>query len=48
MSDHQIIFRTRNVKRAKNNKHNNGFLKSIKHYTVYVLVEELENINFSK
>ena len=41
MSDHQLIFCTRKVKRAKFNKHNNVFLRSLKHYTVNVFVEKL-------
>ena len=47
MSDHQLIFCTRKVKRAKFNKHNNIFLRPLKHYTVHVFVEELERVNFS-
>ena len=47
MSDHQLIFCTRKVNRAKFNKHNNVFLRSLKHYTVNVFVEELQKINFS-
>ena len=47
MSDHQLIFCTRKVKRAKFNKHNNVFLRSLKHYTVNVFVEKLQKVNFS-
>ena len=47
MSDHQLIFCTRKVKRTKFNKHNNVFLRSIKHYAVNVFVEELQKVNFS-
>ena len=47
MSDHQLIFCTRKVKRAKFNKHNNVFLISLKHYTVTVFLKELQKINFS-
>ena len=47
MSYHQLIFCTRKVKRAKFDKHNNVFLRSLKHYTVNVLVEELQKVNFS-
>ena len=47
MSDHQLIFCTRKVKRAKFNKHKNVFLRSLKHYTVNALVEELQRVNFS-
>ena len=46
MSDHQIIFSKRKVKRAKFNKHNNAFLRCLKHYTVNVFVEELQKVNF--
>ena len=46
MSDHQLIC-TRKVKRAKFNKHNNAFLRSLKYYTVNVFVEELRKVNFS-
>ena len=45
MLDHQLIFCTRKVKRAKFNKHNNVFLRSLKHYTVNVFVEELQKVN---
>ena len=38
MSDPQLIICTRKVKRAKFNKHNNLFLRSLKHYTVNVFV----------
>ena len=41
MSDHQLIFCTRKVKWAKSNKHNNVFLRSLKHYTVNVFVKKL-------
>ena len=48
MSDHQLFFcSTKNVKRAKRNKHKNVFLRSLKHYTVNVFREELLKINFS-
>ena len=47
MSDHQLIFCTRKVKRAKFNKHNNVFLRSLKHYAVNAFVEKLQKINFS-
>ena len=47
MSDHQLIFCTRKVKWAKFNKHNNVCLRSLKHYTVNVFVEKLQNVNFS-
>ena len=46
MSDHQLTC-TRKVKRAKFNKHNNAFLRSLKHYTVNVFFEELRKVNFS-
>ena len=47
MSDHQLIFCTREVKRAKFNKHKNVFLRSLKHYTVSAFVEKLQKVNFS-
>ena len=47
MSDYQLIFCTRKVKRAKFDKHNNVFLRSLQHYTVNVFVEKLQKINFS-
>ena len=47
MSDHQLIFCARKVKRAKFNKHNNVFLRSLKHYTVNVNVGKLQKVNFS-
>ena len=48
MSDHQLIFCTRKVKRTKFNKHNNNvFLRFLKHYTVNVFVEKLQKVNFS-
>ena len=47
MSDHQLIFCTRKVKRAKFNKHNNEFLRSLKHYTVNLFVAKLQRVNFS-
>ena len=47
MSDHQLIFCTRKVKPTKFNKHNNMFLRSLKHYRVNVFVEKLQKVNFS-
>ena len=47
MSDHQLIFCTRKVKQVRFNKHNNVFLRSLKHYTVNVFVEKLQKVNFS-
>ena len=47
MSNHQLIFCTRKVKRAKFNKHNNVFLGSLKHYRVNMFVKELQKVNFS-
>ena len=41
IADHQLIFCTRKVKRVKFHKHNNVLLKSLKHYTVNLLVESL-------
>ena len=47
MSDHQLIFCTRKVKRAKFNQHNNVLLRYLKHCTVNVFVEKLQKVNFS-
>ena len=47
MSDHQLIFCTRTVKRIKLNNHNNVFLRSLKHNTVNVFVEKLQKVDFS-
>ena len=47
MSNHQLIFCTRKVKRTKFNKHNNVFLRSFKRYTVNVFVKKLQKVNFS-
>ena len=47
MSDHQLIFCTRKIKRAKFNKYKNVFLRSFKNCTVNVFVEELQKVNFS-
>ena len=47
MSDHQLFFCTKKVKRAKFNKHNNVILRSLKHYTINMFVEELQKVNFS-
>ena len=47
MSDHQLIFCTRKVNRTKFNKHNNVFLRSLKHYAINVFVEKLQKVNFS-
>ena len=47
MSDHQLIFCTRKVKRAQFDNHNNVFLRYLKHYTVNVFVEKLQKVNLS-
>ena len=39
-------FCIKKVKQAKLNKHNNVFLRFLKHYRVYVFLEELQKINF--
>ena len=46
ISDHQLIFCTRKVKRVKSHKHNHMFLRPLKHYTVNLLVERLSKVNF--
>ena len=47
MSNHQLIFCTRKVKRAKFNKHSNIFLRSLTRCTFTVFLEVLQKINFS-
>ena len=47
MSDHQLIICKRKVKWTKFNKHNNVFLRSLKHYTVNVFVKKLQKVSFS-
>ena len=47
MSDHQLTFCTRKVKRSKFNKHNNVFLRSLQHYTVNLFVGKLQKVKFS-
>ena len=44
ISDHQLIFCTRKVKRVKFHKHNNVLLRSLKHYTVNLFVEGLRKV----
>ena len=46
ISDHQLIFCTRKVKRIKFHKHSNVLLRSLKLYAVNLLVEDLRNVNF--
>ena len=46
ISDHQLIFCTRKVKRVKFNKHNNVVPRSLKHHTVNFFVEGLQKVNF--
>ena len=46
MLDHRQIFCTGKVKRTKFHKHNNVFLRSLKHCTVNVFVKELQKVNF--
>ena len=43
----ELIFCTQKVKNAKFNKHNSVFLRSLKHNTVIVFLEELQKISFS-
>ena len=47
MSDHQQILCTRKEKRVIFSKHNNVFLRFLKHHTVNVFVEALRKVNFS-
>ena len=46
ISDHQLIFCKRKVKRVKFHEHNNVVLKSLKHYTVNLFVKGLQKVNF--
>ena len=46
ISDHQLIFCTRKVKRVRFHKHNNVLLRSLKHYTINLFVEGLRKIRF--
>ena len=46
ISDHQLTFRTRKVKRVKFHKHKNVLLRSLKHYTVNLFVKGLRKIDF--
>ena len=47
VSDHQLILCTRKEKRVIFSKHNNVFLRFLKHHTVNVFVEALRKVNFS-
>ena len=46
ISDHQLIFCTRKVKRVKLHKCNNVLLRSLKHHTASLFVEELRKVIF--
>ena len=46
ISGHLLIFCSRKAKRVKFHKHNNVLLRSLKHYTVNLLVEGLRKVNF--
>ena len=46
LSDHQMIFCSRKITRAKFNKHNTVKIRSLKHYTKDLFLENLRNINF--
>ena len=46
LSDHQLIYCTRKIVRAKTNVHNQIRVRSLKNYTQEVLLEELRKINF--
>ena len=46
ISDHQLIFCIRKVKRVKFHKHNNVLLRSIKHYFLNLFVEGLRKYFF--
>ena len=46
LSDHQMIFCSRKITRAKFNKHNTVKIRSLKHYTKDLFLESLRNVNF--
>jgi len=46
LSDHQLIYCTRKILRAKTNMHNQIRVRSLKNYTKDILVEELRKVNF--
>ena len=46
ISDHQLIFCTRKVIRVRFHKYNNVLLKSLKHHTINLFVEDLRKIHF--
>ena len=46
ISDHQLIFCTRKVKRIKFHKHSNVLLRSLKHYTVNLFVAGSRKVIF--
>ena len=46
LSDHQFIYCTRKIVRAKTNAHNQIRVRSLKNYTKKILLEELRKINF--
>ena len=46
LSDHQLIYCTRKIVRAKTNVHNQIRVRSLKNYTQEILLEELRKINF--
>ena len=47
LSDHQLIYCTRKIVRAKTNVHNQIRVRSLKNYTQEILLDELRKINFS-
>ena len=46
LSDHQLIYCTRNILRTKTNMHNQIWVRSLKNYTLELLREELTKSNF--
>ena len=46
LSDHKTIFCSRKITCAKFNKHNTVKIRSLKHYTKDLFLENLRNINF--
>ena len=46
ISDHHLIFCTRNLKRVKFHKHSNVLLRSFKPHTVNLFIKVLRKVNF--
>jgi len=46
LSDHQLIYCTRKIKRTKHNKHNQIKVRSLKNYSPEIFVDALKEIQF--